>query len=343
MIINPLPKEENQIMLRSLVVPGNVTDGEEFILRRNLTTESLETAMAAGDIMWMDIIDPDEKEILWLEKVLNLHPAVVSDIKREDRRPTLLIYPEYLFLSLFQPHFKVNKLTSEEIHCLIGERFFVTIRKVGANTVDIAYERAAQSSEYWRRGVAYLLYTTIQFVVDAYYPMLDRISNQLNHLEERAMLNGGKIAQQDVYRVKQQLIYLRGMVAPQREVLSSVIGEARLSRSNEDRDLFRHVYERLLRVYDVIDSQRDLSSNVLDLIDSQEASKLGNAVNRLTIFSMMFLPLTFIVGLFGINFITTSPVLVIPASGLIVLVTIISLTVGSAIAMAWFFRRQGWL
>jgi magnesium transporter len=330
-------------MLRSLVSPVPNGEDGEFVLRRNLTRESLEAAFAARDVMWLDVVDATDDEIRWLEKLLSLHPAVVSDLRRDDRRPTLMIYPEYLFLSLFQPSLKVNQLTSEEVHCLVGDHFFVTVRKESTNTVASAYDRMAQSTEYWRRGATYFLYTTIQFVVDAYYPLLDRISNQLNQLEESVLLNGGKTAQQAVYRIKQQLIHLRQMVAPQREVVSSVIGEARLSRSNEDRDLFRHLYERLLRVYDVIDSQRDLASNVLDLMESQSSTKMANAVSRLTILSMIFLPLTFIVGLFGINFITTQPELVIQLPGVTVLIFILMLTFLSAFGLAWFFRRQGWL
>jgi magnesium transporter len=133
------------------------------------------------------------------------------------------------------------------------------------------------------------------------------------------------------------------MVAPQREVISNVIGEERLSRTSDERELFRHLYERLLRIYDVIDSQRDLASNVLDLIESQESSKLGTAVNRLTVLSMIFLPLTFLVGLFGLNFVTTKPEWEIPLGGDAVFLLILLITAISAGAMAYYFRKQGWL
>ncbi len=330
-------------MLRSLVAPAHVAQDEEFVLRRNAVEADLETALAAGDLVWLDISDASDDEIQWLERVFKLHPAVVSDLKREDRRPTLMVYPEYLFLSLFQPHIRLNKVAGEEIHCLIGENFFITVRTSGKSAVDSAYERAAQLRDSWHGGTPYLLYLTAQFVVDSYYPLLDRISNQLNELEESVLLNGGSLSQKAVFRIKQQLIELRQMVAPQREVLSSVIGEDRIMRTGESRDLFRHLYERLLRIYDVIDAQRDLTSNVLDLIESQTASKLGNAVNRLTILSMIFLPLTFIMGLFELNFVTTEPELRIPLSGDVVLLIILLLTFSFGVTLVWVFRRKGWL
>lgn len=329
--------------MRSLVAPPDVADNPEFILRRNLTQESLEEALANGSLVWLDCVDPEDEEIRWLEQILNLHPAVVSDLRREDRRPSLMVYPEYLFLSLFQAKVEKAAVTSEEIHCVIGANFFLTVRKEASTAVDNAYERSAQNTEYWRRGVIYFLYLTMQFIVDSYYPLIDRISNQLNKLEEQAMEDGGKELQRSVFRLKQQLISLRQMVAPQREVISNVIGEERLSKTIESRDLFRHLYERLLRIYDVIDSQRDLASNVLDLIESQEATNLANAVSRLTVLSMIFLPLTFLVGLFGLNFVTTSPEWTIPLPGDWVFALILVITVLSSAALGWYFRKQGWL
>lgn len=275
-------------MMRSLAAPAHLDEQDEFTLRRNLTLDSLEEALQNGELLWLDSVDPDDEEIRWLERVLNLHPAVVSDLRREDRRPALMVYPEYLFLSLFQARVDKSIIISDEIHCIVGQNFFLTVRHETSSAVDGAYERAAQNAEYWRRGVPYFLYLAMQFIVDSYYPLIDRISNQLNKLEEQAMVDGGKDLQRSVFRLKQQLINLRQMVAPQREVVSNVIGEERLSKTSENRDLFRHLYERLLRIYDVIDAQRDLASNVLDLIESQEASNLANAVSRLTVLSRMF-------------------------------------------------------
>jgi magnesium transporter len=329
-------------MLRSLVASNN--DNGEFSLRRNLTPASLEEAVTNRKMLWIDAVDSDDKDLTWLESVFNLHPAVVTDLRRADRRPTLLVYPDYLFLSLFQASLKGFNVESSEVHIIVGDHFFITVRSgVGASAVDVAYDRAAQNMDFWKRGVSYFLYLTVQAVIDAYYPQVDRISNQLNTLEEDAMSRGGRASQQSIYRVKQQLISLRQMVAPQREVLSNVIGEERLSRSNENRDLFRHLYERVLRLYDVIDSQRDLASNVLDLIERQESTRLANAVSRLTVFSMIFLPLTFLVGLFGLNFVTTQPELTIPLSGALMFALIIGLTVLCAGVLMWQFRKRGWL
>lgn len=330
-------------MLRSLVAPTHADEDGNWILRRNLSHESLEAALANGETVWLDLTEPSSSEIEWLETTFKLHPAVVTDLKREDRRPTLLVYPEYLFLSLFEPRTQQRKIIADEIHCLYGAQFFITVRKDSKSAVDSAYDRAAQLPSSWSQSLGYLLYLTIQSVIDAYYPLMDKISDQLNDMEESIMMNGDAIKEKDVFRIKQQLITLRQMVSPQREVLSAMIGDERLSKNVESRDLFRHLYERLLRIYDVIDSQRDLSNNVLELLQSRESGKVANAVTRLTLLSMIFLPLTFVIGLFGLNFVTTEPELSIPLPGGIVILGIIVSMLSLAAVLAWFFRRQGWL
>jgi magnesium transporter len=330
-------------MIRSLVTPPTSSEDQAFLLRRNLSQENLADAYAQGDIVWIDVVDPSDDEIDWVGRMFNLSPSVMEDLYRVDRRPSLMVYPAYIFLSLLEPNVKQSKVEGTEVHCVIGERFLFTARGTNTKSVEAAYDRAAQDNAIWQRGLGYFLYLTCQNAIDAYYPLLDRISNQLNRFEEQLMIGGAdKVSRQPVYSVKQQLINLRQMIAPQREVISNLLGETRVA--DEDvRDLFRHLYERLLRVYDLIDAQRDLSSNVLDMMDNMESKRMVDAVNRLTIFSMIFLPLTFFAGLFELNlFDVPHPVtLPLPASTLSGIM--LMLMILSAGGMYFVLQRRGLL
>jgi magnesium transporter len=341
-------------MIRSLVITPNTevtTDAdttspaaEPIILRRNLTQDSLEKSLAEGCNMWIDVVTPENEEIRWLEKWLRLSPTVVADLLREDRRPTLLVFPHYFFLSLFQPSTRGNILVGKEIHCIIGEHFYVTVRKADSTALEEAYDRIAQNPDSWQRGVAYFLSLTAQHMIDTYYPLLDRISNQLNELEEKLLGDSDdKHAQKSVYRIKQHLIGLRQMIAPQREVLSNLIGEQRLASNSDIRDLFRHLYERVLGIYDVIDAQRDLTNNVLEIIANQQSRKMGEALNRLTIISMVFLPFTFFLGLFDSSFFGISGTVILPVNGLVITIVIILLMIIAIVLMRLFFKRRGWV
>jgi magnesium transporter len=341
-------------MIRSLVITSNSEasaneatenlSGDSGSLRRNLTQENLEKCLAEGCVMWIDMVTPEDKEIHWLEGWLQLSPTVVADLLREDRRPTLLVYPRYLLLSLFQPNAQSNGIVGKEIHCIIGEHFCVTVRQADASALEDAYNRVAQNPDSWRRGVAYFLYLAAQHIIDTYYPLLDRISNQLNELEEKLLNDGGdKQAQKSVYRIKHHLIELRQMIAPQREVLSNLIGEQRVSSQEDIRDLFRHLYERLLGIYDLIDSQRDLTSNVMEVINNQHSRKMSETLTRLTIFSMVFLPLTFFIGFFQLPFATIKNPVELPISGQAIFVILTVLMITSVVGMISVFRHRGWV
>ncbi len=330
-------------MIRSLAKPSkDVGNGE--VVRRNLRDTNLRKEIQIGNAVWIDIVDPTPTEISWLQEQLKLHAVVVEDLQRQDRRPSMLVYSDYIFLSLFEPYIHLNHVKGREIHCLIGEDYFVTVRNGNTKGVDKAYERIAQSANYWTHDVAYFLYLTMQSVIDFYYPLLDDIASQLNQLEETLLgdQSDGDV-QGEIYLVKQQLFSLRQMVAPQREVLSNAIGEERLNRTNENRDLFQHLYERLMRIYDLIDSQRDLSSNVLDLLQNRASTKLSETVNRLTIFSMIFLPLTVITGLFELNFVTSESSFQIPISGQGMFAIVIVMMLIVVATMLWFFKRREWI
>jgi magnesium transporter len=121
-------------------------------------------------------VDAEDDEVVWLEDTFRLHPAVVGDLRRDDRRPTLLVYPEYLFISLFQARLSKNVIATDEIHCLAGDSFFITVRRSTSNAIETAYERAAQNGDYWKRGISYFLYLVFQFIIDSYYPVLDRVN-----------------------------------------------------------------------------------------------------------------------------------------------------------------------
>ncbi len=338
---------QRQTMIRSLVTEFD-EEKQTTLLRRNLGRENLERAIDSDAKLWIDMVDPTSEEIQWMADRFKLGPAVVEDLMRADRRPTLLVYPSYLFLSLFEPQIKGGQVRGQEIHCVITDNCFITVRPSGVDALKDAYERVAQNPDAWTSGVAYFLYLTAQHVIDSYYPLLDRISNQLNTLEEKLLDHGIDVvisdsARKPVYRIKQQLINLRQMVAPQREVISNLIGEKRVGENSAIRDLFRHLYERLLRVYDVIDSQRDLSSNVLDMMQNQHSRKMVEAVNRLTVLSMIFLPLTFFSGLFELNFAITPNPVVLPIPGSVMLFLVLFAMAFSSGMMMFMFRRRGWL
>lgn len=338
---------QESAMLRSLVAERDPVT-KKIKLRRNMERSALAQAIEQGALAWIDIVNPTREEIDWLTGLFGLSIAIAQDLLRVDLRPSLMVYPKHLFMSFFQPYLQAGQVRGYEVHCVMTDTCLITVRPSAADALEDAYERAAQDPEVWEDGSAYLLYLTARHIIDAYYPLLDRISHQLNALEEKLLDSNANDKPDEkwrkpVYRIKQQLINLRQMVAPQREVLSSAIGEARLGDSEAEQDLFRHLYERLLRVYDVIDSQRELSTNVLDMMQNVESRKMVEAVNRLTVLSMIFLPLTFLSAWFELGFATTSEPIQLPISGGLMFAIVIAGMIASTVLLTLLFKRRGWL
>ncbi len=184
-------------MIRSLVMMCNGDADPASPLRRNAPIEGLEAAYADGSLLWIDLVDPVPEELDWLEHTLQLNPLVAQDLRRDDRRPALLVYPTYLFLSLFQPNIQRGEVSGREVHCIIGDTFFVTVRRESAGAVDLAYNRIAQNPESCKRGPAYFLFLTAQHVIDAYYPLLDEISGLMSRLDEELLQGAGRTRQTD--------------------------------------------------------------------------------------------------------------------------------------------------
>src|SRR5690242_3519885 len=115
-------------MIRSLVAQLD-EETQKIVLRRNLERSELENELCQKHMLWIDVVNPEDDEITWVAQRLQLNPIVVQDLRREDRRPALAVYPSYLFLSLFQPHIHLSRVEGKEIHCLVGDNSFITIRQ----------------------------------------------------------------------------------------------------------------------------------------------------------------------------------------------------------------------
>ncbi|HEX2622826.1 MAG TPA: CorA family divalent cation transporter, partial [Phototrophicaceae bacterium] len=149
-------------MIRSMIANIDPTT-KEVNIRRNLELENLQKVLnsesegepAGAPVgeesckpeckLWLDIVDPTDDEIDWVAHQFKLNPAVVKDLLTTDRRPALMVYPTYLFLSLFQPHIHLSEIKGIEIHCIITDNCFITVRESEASTVDAAYNRVAQN------------------------------------------------------------------------------------------------------------------------------------------------------------------------------------------------------
>jgi magnesium transporter len=263
-------------------------------------------ALAAKKKIWIDLErhSPEGDELL--RDVLKIHPLTIEDIWGPRSQPKIDDFDEYLYVIIHGVGArKKDKLELVEIDVVIGETWLVTHDRDGLVTDDIGTE-LDHSPRLLQKGIAWLAHAVLDRAVDRYLPVIDQLDAEIEQLEvdvlEKAGTPKGKRVLARILAFKRMLAKLRRMSIHQREIL------LRLSRGELDEipaealPFFRDVYDHFLRIADITEGYRDLVTSALDAYLSVQSNRMNEIMKALTLMSTVMLPLTFIVGLYGMNF-----------------------------------------
>jgi magnesium transporter len=303
-------------------------------------------ASAAKDAqarLWIDLVDPTEEEARWIFlEIYRFHPLAVEDAIQDAHVPKLDDYGHYLYLVFHTVNLgeKRMALATHEMDVFLGANFLITMHEDARESLDKIWTSEAHQQNGLARGPAYLLYELLDRQIDSYIPILDRFEAELEALgdalfrkpkrNEDAMLN-------DILTAKSSSLRLHRILAPQRELLH------RLSRNDyavipaDARLYFHDVYDHLVRLNDLAESMRDLAGSTIETHLALVNNRMNEVMKVLTMISTIFIPLSFIAGVYGMNF-EFMPELHQRWSYPLVWLIFISI----AIAMIQFFRRRGW-
>ncbi|MEP7198744.1 MAG: magnesium/cobalt transporter CorA [Chloroflexota bacterium] len=299
--------------------------------------DGLQALQTKGQQVWFDLTAPTDDDYAWLERSFDFHPLTIEDSKQHDPRAKITEFPGYLFITLHSPHVENGEQTSDEIHIFIGERYFVTVHDLDNAAIENlnALQRTNFQLSEW--GTSFLFYRLSDLIVDAYFPVLDDLGDQVEALEDRIVTSVQQTQLNDVFTLKRNLVFLRKTIGPMREVFNAIL--IRRYPLIDERALIylRDVYEHIIRFYDMIDSYRDLVGNALDTYLSTTSNNLNQIVKRLTIITTIFMPLTFITGFFGMNFTH------LPFDNPYVFFGSLVVLIASPVSLVWWFRREKWL
>lgn len=237
---------------------------------------------------------------------LHLHPLTLEDIANTGQRPKMEAYPDYLFVVIksffFEPHDRLP--TAEQISLILGKHYVITFQEQTSSLLAPIRDRIKQDSGRYRRsGPDYLFYSLIDMIVDNYFLVLESIGEKVELLEKELILSPGKTTLNKIYQSKREIMYLRKSVWPLRELCANLEREDSALISHNTRVFLRDVYDHSFQVIDTIETFRDILSNLLDIYLSSVSNKMNETMKVLTIISTFFIPLTFIVGLYGMNFV----------------------------------------
>ena len=302
-------------------------------LRPGEAAEAL-AALGRGACIWIDLDCEDEASARRTLEPLGIHPLVLEDMVMEINRPKVDNYGAYLYLVVHSARWDQDRPQLREIDIVLGERFLITYHDGSTRSIAAAHEVLPRRPELLTRGPGPLLHFVLDVLVDHYLPIMDRIAEDVDQLEEQLFKPGQRRLHQRVVQLKRGMSALRRIMGPQRDTVLALTRDEFRAVPAELRPYLRDVYDRLARVSDLLDSFRDETSSLLELHVSMVSNRLNQVIKRLTVIATIGLPLTVITSYYGMNF--DLPEFKWPwgewyALGLLVL---------TAVATWWFLRRQ---
>ena len=317
-------------------------DETQFQVRETETLEECYPFKDRPTIIWINIDGIHEIETLEkLGDCFGLHPLTLEDILNTDQRPKIEDYGEYIFivLKMLYPDDDTGEILAEQVSLVLGQNFVISFQEREGDIFNSVRERIRSGKGRIRKmGADYLVYSLLDSIVDNYFIILEKLGERIEFLEEKLIINPVPETINLIHKLKREMIFLRRSVWPLREVIGSIErGESSLIKSSTNIYL-RDVYDHTIQVIDTIETFRDILSGMLDIYLSSVSNRLNAVMKVLTIIATIFMPLTFIAGIYGMNF-KYMPELEWRLGYPVILLTMVSI----GVLMLVSFRKKKWL
>lgn len=293
-------------------------------------------------IKWVNIEGLHDISIIEkIGKEFKLHPLMLEDILNISQRPKMDDYEDYILIVLKMIYYndKKKEIVTEQVSLVLVEQYVFSFQEFEGDVFDEVRQRILTGKGNVRKqGPDYLVYALIDAIVDSYFFILEQIGDCSEDIEQQLMEEPKKEVLQAIYNLKREMIYLNSSIWPLREVVGNLTRTDSVIIKESTRLYLRDVYDHILQVVDIMQSYRDIMTGMLDTYLSSISNKTNDVMKILTIFSSMFIPLTFLAGIYGMNF-KYFPELELPwayPAFWIVTLAIIALMLG-------YFRRKKWL
>jgi len=306
-------------------------------IRPASSDEAVRSAAAGGCAVWIDFEDEDEASARAVLQPLDVHPLVIEDMVMEVNRPKVDDYGSYLYLVVHSARWDDDRPALREIDIILGERFLVTYHEGGTRSIAAAHDVLPRRGGLLTPSPARLLHFILDVMVDHYMPIVDRLTEEIDDLEERIFDEHQTLAHTQVIRLKRGMSALRRIVGPERDTLLALTRDEFRAIPAEMRPYLRDVYDRLARVNDLMDSFRDEVTTLLELLTSMVSNRLNEIIKRLTVIATVGLPLTVVTSYYGMNF--PLPEYKWPHAWIYIL-GLLALMAG---ATWWFLKRKRWI
>ena len=268
-------------------------------LQDEVTRPNIELALKEDKLLWLDLQDTGDETLTLLREVFKIHPLALEDVKEFNQRPKIEDYDDFVSMVIYGARGLDEPLT--EVHCFYAEHFLVSVHRDEVPAVADACRTLGRLPTDRRLVALYRLFDTL---VDTMFPYLAAMDDRIDDLQDQIFENPREKQLAAVFALKRQLVDMRKMVTPQRDMVSSMLTQVIpiSGMTTESERYVRDLYDHLIRISDQVDGLRDLLSGSLDAYMSMVSNRLNDVMKQLTIIATVFLPLSFLTGFFGQNF-----------------------------------------
>jgi magnesium transporter len=299
--------------------------------------------ITSGDVRWLNLERPREADREWLEREFGFHPLAIEDVASRNQRPKLDAYDDYLFIVLHFPVFdkSQDRLLTAELDLFVGPDYLITLPDQNLPPLAAMFERYRARDEVrdnvFSKGTGYLLYKIVDTCVDASFPMLRRMGDKLDRLEDDIFEGRSAEIVRELSNAKQEIINFRRVVRPMRAVLRDLERTKQRYLTDELDVYFDDITDAAERIWDVLENYKEVAEALEDSNESVLSHRLNESLRVLTAFSVTLLPLTLLTGVFGMNF-------DLPGDESLTEFWLVILLMGAVLGtVVYFFRRRGYL
>ncbi|MHC1683373.1 MAG: magnesium/cobalt transporter CorA [Clostridiaceae bacterium] len=284
---------------------------------------------------WLDMNQPLKEEISILENYFKFHHLAIEDCVYSLNSPKLNYYDDYNFFVLNS--LNQDTLVPKEVALFVGTNYIVSYHNEHLDEIDEVFERTKTNEKNYDKGPTYLAHQIFDKIVDSFFPAIYKIEDKLNKFENNTRKKSTHILMNEIFKVRGELLKLRKIVVSMRDLLYRIVNSERLKGFYQHKLYFTDIHDHLIKLSNMVESNREITSDIRDSYLSLNATRMNRNMMVLTVITTIFIPLTFIAGVYGMNF-EYMPELTYKYGYFIVLFIMTLI----AIVMFSWFKRKGW-
>ncbi|NEQ48020.1 MAG: magnesium/cobalt transporter CorA [Leptolyngbya sp. SIOISBB] len=299
-------------------------------------------------VCWLDVRGLGTEPILrQVGGIFSLHPLLLEDVVNVPHRPKLEFYDDHLLMivHMVHPSQRGHGFVAEQVSFILRHHVLLTMQEENRwDCFDPVRDRLRRSLGLLRqRGAGYLAYTLLDTLVDGYFPVLEQYGEYIETLEDEVVMRPTRKTLQKIHTLRRELLMLRRYIWPQRTVVNSLIRDGSDFLTQENRIYLQDVYDHIIQILDILETYREVSSSLMDVYLSSVSNRMNDVMKLLTVISTIFIPLTFIAGVYGMNFNpAASPVNMPELNWYWGYPLCLGVMGALAITLITFFWQQGW-